>query len=42
MMGMSAANAADDNTDAAPAATRENTLRIGFVLLACEATEPHD
>jgi hypothetical protein len=35
--GMSAANAADDNTDAAPAAMRNLTLRIGFVLLAGEA-----
>src|SRR5882757_1085284 len=37
MMGMSAANAAEDNRDAAPAATRNLTLRIGFVLLAGEA-----
>ena len=37
MMGMSAANAADDNRDAAPAATRDLTLRIGFVLLSGEA-----
>jgi hypothetical protein len=36
-MGMSAANATDDNNDAAPAATRNLTLRIGFVLLAGEA-----
>jgi hypothetical protein len=34
MMGMSAANATDDNRDAAPAATTDITLRIGFVLLA--------
>ena len=32
-MAMSAANATDDNRDAAPAATRNLTLRIGFVLL---------
>jgi hypothetical protein len=37
MEGMSAANAADDNMDAAPAATRNLTLRIGFVLLSGEA-----
>jgi hypothetical protein len=37
MEGMSAANAADDNRDAAPAATRHLTLRIGFVLLSGEA-----
>jgi hypothetical protein len=37
MMGMSAANAPDDNRDAAPAAMRDLTLRIGFVLLAGEA-----
>jgi hypothetical protein len=36
-MAMSAANAIDDNRDAAPAATRNLTLRIGFVLLAGEA-----
>ena len=36
-MGMSAANAADDSRDAAPAATRNLTLRIGFVLLSGEA-----
>jgi hypothetical protein len=36
-MGMSAANAIDDNSDAAPAATRHLTLRIGFVLLTGEA-----
>jgi hypothetical protein len=35
---MSAANATDDNRDAAPAATRDLTLRIGFVLLSGEAT----
>jgi hypothetical protein len=34
---MSAANAIDDNNDAAPAATRDITLRIGFVLLSGEA-----
>jgi len=34
---MSAANATDDNSDAAPAATRNFTLRICFVLLAGEA-----
>jgi hypothetical protein len=34
---MSAANAIDDNNDAAPAATRDITLRIGFVLFAGEA-----
>ena len=34
---MSAANATDDNRDAAPAATTDITLRIGFVLLASEA-----
>ena len=36
-MGKSAANAADESKDAAPAATRYLTLRIGFVLLAGEA-----
>jgi hypothetical protein len=36
-MGMSAANAIDDNNDAAPATTRDLTLRIGFVLLTGEA-----
>jgi hypothetical protein len=36
-MAMSAANAIDDNRDAAPAATRNLTLRIGFVLLTGEA-----
>ena len=35
--GMSAAKAADDNRDAAPAATIYFTLRIGFVLLSGEA-----
>jgi hypothetical protein len=35
--GMSAAYAIDDNRDAAPAATKNFTLRIGFVLLAGEA-----
>jgi hypothetical protein len=35
--GMSAANAIEENNDAAPAATRNLTLRIGFVLLAGEA-----
>jgi hypothetical protein len=34
MMGMSAANAAEDSKDAAPAAIKDLTLRIGFVLLA--------
>jgi hypothetical protein len=34
---MSAADATDDNRDAAPAAMRNLTLRIGFVLLAGEA-----
>jgi hypothetical protein len=36
---MSAASAPDDNRDAAPAATRYLTLRMGFVLLAGEAAE---
>jgi hypothetical protein len=36
-MVMSAANAIDDNNDAAPAATRDLTLRIGFALLCDEA-----
>jgi hypothetical protein len=36
-MAMSAANATDDNNDAAPAATRDLTLRTGFVLLSGEA-----
>jgi hypothetical protein len=35
--GMSAAYATDDNRDAALAAMRNLTLRIGFVLLAGEA-----
>src|SRR3954451_6151056 len=35
---MSAANATDDNRDAAPAARRVLTLRMGFVLLSGEAT----
>src|ERR1700754_3003785 len=38
-MAMSAANAPDDNRDAAPAAIRILTLRIGFVLLSGEADE---
>src|SRR5206468_6731051 len=38
-MAMSAANAPDDNSDAAPAAIRTLTLRIGFVLLSGEADE---
>jgi hypothetical protein len=37
MIAMSAAYAIDDNRDAAPAATRNLTLRIGFVLLSGEA-----
>jgi hypothetical protein len=37
MEGISAANAADDNSDAAPAAIRNFTQRIGFVLLSGEA-----
>ena len=42
-MAMSAANATDDNRDAAPAAMRDLTLRIGFVLLSGEADceRPH-
>src|ERR1700733_8738274 len=36
---MSAAKAADDNRDAAPAAIINLTLRIGFVLLSGEADE---
>jgi hypothetical protein len=36
-MAMSAAKAIDDNIDAAPAATINLTLRIGFVLLSGEA-----
>ena len=35
---MSAANAAVENRVAAPAASKDLTLRIGFVLLAGEAT----
>jgi hypothetical protein len=40
---MSAANAIDDKKEAAPAAIRDLTLRIGFVLLAGEAdnARPH-
>src|SRR4051812_17716160 len=38
-MAISAANAPDDNKDAAPAAIRILTLRIGFVLLSGEADE---
>jgi hypothetical protein len=38
-MAISAADAADDNNDAAPAAIRNLTLRIGFVLLSGEADE---
>jgi hypothetical protein len=34
---MSAANAIDEISDAAPAARRDLTLRIGFVLMAGEA-----
>jgi hypothetical protein len=37
MEGMSAASAAVDNRDAAPAAMKYLTLRIDFVLLAGEA-----
>src|ERR1700740_3820814 len=37
IMGMSAANAAVGNSDAAPTAINNLTLRIGFVLLASEA-----
>jgi hypothetical protein len=36
-MVISAANAIDDNNDAAPAATRDLTLRIGFALWCSEA-----
>ena len=36
-IGMSAANAIDEISDAAPAARRDLTLRIGFVLMAGEA-----
>jgi hypothetical protein len=39
-MAMSAADAIDDNKDAAPATTKNFTLRIGFVLLAGEADGP--
>jgi hypothetical protein len=38
-MAMSAAKAPDDNRDAAPAAIRILTLRIGFVLFSGEADE---
>src|ERR1700730_6192674 len=38
-MAMSAATAPADNRDAAPAAIRNLTLRIGFVLLSGEADE---
>src|SRR3954469_6872545 len=38
-MAMSAANAPDDSRVAAPAAIRNLTLRIGFVLLSGEADE---
>src|SRR6266702_4900295 len=40
---MSAANATDDNRNAAPAATKNLTLRMGFVLLSGEAAAetPH-
>jgi hypothetical protein len=37
MDGISAASTADDNSDAAPAAIKTLTLRIGFVLLSGEA-----
>jgi hypothetical protein len=40
-MAMSAAEAIDDNSDAAPAAMKNLTLRIGFVLLAVRQTAPH-
>jgi hypothetical protein len=36
-MAMSAANAAEDNKVAAPAAMKDLTLRMGFVLLSGEA-----
>jgi hypothetical protein len=36
-IGISAANAIDEIRDAAPAARRDLTLRIGFVLMAGEA-----
>src|ERR1043166_3468212 len=38
-MAISAAKAPDDTRDAAPAAIRNLTLRIGFVLLSGEADE---
>src|ERR1043166_7489182 len=38
-MAISAAKAPDDSRDAAPAAIRNLTLRIGFVLLSGEADE---
>jgi hypothetical protein len=38
MIGMSAANATVENIEAAPAAIRYFTLRIGFVLWPREAT----
>ncbi|MGC2776330.1 MAG: hypothetical protein WA418_11945 [Bradyrhizobium sp.] len=38
MMGMSAAKAKVENREAAPAAIKDLTLRIGFVPLAGEAT----
>jgi hypothetical protein len=38
MMGMSAVKATVENIEAAPAAIRHFTLRIGFVLLAREAS----
>src|SRR3954462_9156637 len=38
-MAISAANAPDESRDAAPAAIRILTLRIGFVLLSGEADE---
>src|ERR1051325_7172736 len=38
-MAISAAKAPDDSRDAAPAASRNLTLRIGFVLLSGEADE---
>ncbi|MFC5321623.1 hypothetical protein [Bradyrhizobium oligotrophicum] len=44
MMGMSAAKAKVENREAAPAAIKDLTLRIGFVPLAGEAIEnlaPH-
>jgi hypothetical protein len=42
-MAMSAANAAEDNKVAAPAAMKDLTLRMGFVLLSGEADSkrPH-